>query len=69
MEALPNTETPKQELNRLEKHLEQLQLEYYLIKHCFKYGETINKRIELRGSINDTKKYIKELKEKINERK
>lgn len=34
----------------------------------FKYGSSLNYRIHLHGLINDTKKHIKELKEKINDR-
>ncbi len=58
-------ETPEEELTRAIKTLDELTNEYYLIKHRFKYGSTLKRRIQLRGSITDQKQYIKELKGKI----
>lgn len=66
METLPNKKTPEEELAEATKHLDELLDEYYQIKHRFKYGSSLNYRIHLHGLINDTKKHIKELKEKIN---
>jgi len=68
METLPNKKTPEEELAEATKHLDELLDEYYQIKHRFKYGSSLNYRIHLHGLINDTKKHIKELKEKINDR-
>lgn len=66
MQTISN-KTLEEELAEATKHLDELLDEYYHIKHRFKYGSSLNYRIHLHGLINDTKKHIKELREKIND--
>lgn len=68
METLPNRKTLEEQLAEATKHLDKLLDEYYQIKCRFKYGNSLNYRIHLHGLINDTKKRIKELKDKVNDR-